>query len=326
MPPRKPRPRRAVYTALIGGYEKLRERESVVDSDVDFVCFTDDPSLVSTTWRVELIDVSFPMDSVRSARVLKTIGHPLLNQYEETIWVDNRVSLLGDPHAAFDELLADCDLFIFVHSFRDIVIDEFEAVVAGGYDDPGRVYEQLLHYSEIAPEVLNERALWTGFLPRRMTPEVRHISEVWHQQILRYSRRDQLSINVALHGTSARVTRFEHDNRASKWHEWPLRDAGLQRTPGRGHRFERSIRAPLASLRAVGPVRDDLLLAHQRSAEARDATIAKLRADSEALRKALTTSDQQRRRAEGALDAIMQSRSYKLARKLATARSFLRPR
>jgi hypothetical protein len=317
-------PRRAVYTALMGGYERLREQAAASASDVDFICLTDDPSLTSSTWRVELIDAAFPMDSVRSARTLKIGGHPVLDGYHETIWVDNRVSVVGDPNAIFDELLADCDLFLFHHSFRDLVIDEFEAVVRGGYDDPARVYEQLLHYSEAAPSVLDERAIWTGFIPRRWTPEVRRAMALWQMHVLRYSRRDQLSINLALHQSPASVRLLEHDNRRSRWHKWPTIDAALERKPATGHRFQDSIRAPLAALREAGPVREDLIRAHEEAATARDAQLRQARLDIEALRKDVWRTGQQLKRTEAELSAILNSRSYRIARRLAAARGAIR--
>lgn len=40
----------AVYTAIYGGYDTLREQPEM--PGVDFVCFTDDPGLRSSRWRV----------------------------------------------------------------------------------------------------------------------------------------------------------------------------------------------------------------------------------------------------------------------------------
>ena len=95
-------PRRAVYRALIGGYEQLREEEVARDSDVPFICFTDDSTLRSKTWEVVHVAPRVPFDSSRSARALKILGHPVLDDYDETLWIDNTVALRRPPDALYD--------------------------------------------------------------------------------------------------------------------------------------------------------------------------------------------------------------------------------
>lgn len=53
-------PRRAVYTALLGRYEELNEQPTALNTDIPFICFTDDPNLVSETWQIHLVDPLFP--------------------------------------------------------------------------------------------------------------------------------------------------------------------------------------------------------------------------------------------------------------------------
>ena len=44
----------------------------------------------------------------------------------------------------------------------------------------------------------------------------------WWEETLRYSRRDQLSVNVALDAARLPVNRIEVDNSRSEWHHWPV--------------------------------------------------------------------------------------------------------
>jgi hypothetical protein len=53
-------------------------------------------------------------------------------------------------------------------------------------------------------------------------PTVREAMHLWIDHILRYSRRDQLSINFVLAAANLPVTGIEVDNWASEWHQWPL--------------------------------------------------------------------------------------------------------
>ena len=75
----------AVYTALLGGYERLND-DQPRDSDLPFICFTDDPRLRSTTWDVRLVEPAFPLDLVRSQRDIKLRGHASLEEFSETLY------------------------------------------------------------------------------------------------------------------------------------------------------------------------------------------------------------------------------------------------
>lgn len=214
--------RRAVFTALLGSYEELIEQPWAARSDVDFICFTDSPDLVADSWDVRRVEPLFPLDLGRSQRALKILGHESLQGYDELIYIDNSVMLTADPREVFETWLDGADLAIPTHSFREHVIDEFDVVVELRYDDPARVHEQLLHYAELHPEVLDERPYWNGFSARRRTPAVDAAMTRWFQHVLRYSRRDQLSINVALAESDVAVRRIEIDNNESPWHRWPV--------------------------------------------------------------------------------------------------------
>jgi hypothetical protein len=213
---------RAVYTALFGGYERLLEQPVAASSDVEFICFTDDPGLTSTTWQVHVVEPHLPGDMVRSARVLKIRGHEALDAFHETLWIDNSVLLKRDPAELLDEWLSDGDLAMPAHSFRATVAAEFDAVLATGRDDRERVDEQFEVYSVHHPERLEGAVLWTAILARRRSPAVSRAMERWLDHVLRYSRRDQLSIGYVLEETGVVPTVIDLENRVSTWHEWPM--------------------------------------------------------------------------------------------------------
>ena len=214
-------PRRALYTVLIGEYEKLNELE-VSDSSVQAICFTDDPQLVSSTWDLVLIEPIFPGDYVRSQRLIKIQGHPLLDQYDEWLYIDNTVRLLKPPSYILDEFLKDCDLAIPTHSHREDVLEEFAVVKDLGLDSHERLEEQRLHYEEFSPSPLREQPLWTGIIARRPTSSVRKWSDSWAQHVLRYSRRDQLSVLTVIEIHKPNFKRVVIDTVSSDFHQWPI--------------------------------------------------------------------------------------------------------
>ena len=86
-----------VYTYLLGSYDQLLDQAVAADSDADFICFTDDPELASDTWRIEHVEPRYPTDIVRSARSLKILGHPALDEYDVTLCIDASVLLRPAP-------------------------------------------------------------------------------------------------------------------------------------------------------------------------------------------------------------------------------------
>lgn len=223
-----------VYTALVGGYERLNEQPVARASSLEFVCLTDDESLTSETWRMVHVPAAWPADPVRSSRALKILGHPEVDRYERSVWMDNSVVLRRDP-AFLLGLVDGAPLGLIAHWERDSLLEEFDAVLHLGLDDPARVHEQLNAYLLEEPRLLEERPYATTVLVRRRCPEVDATMRLWIDHVLRYSRRDQLSLNYALRRSGVAVARVEDDLRHADWAAWP-------RTPERSR--TRGLRAP----------------------------------------------------------------------------------
>lgn len=212
-----------VYTVLLGGYDALLDQPIGAQSEADFICFTDDSELTSQSWRTVSVEPFLPQDLHRSSRVYKILGHPMLEDYDVTICIDASVLLRARPEEIVAELLAaDVDMAMAEHSFRDSVLDEFDEVVRLNYDDRARVYEQLTDYAIHQPEALTAKPLWGGLLVRRQTPSVAAAMRMWFDQVLRYSRRDQLSLPYALQRSGLAYRAVALDNFSSALHEWPV--------------------------------------------------------------------------------------------------------
>ncbi|MHA1279825.1 MAG: glycosyltransferase domain-containing protein [Candidatus Helarchaeota archaeon] len=214
---------KCVYTVLIGNYEKLNEQEVRHDSSIDFVCFTDDKNLISKTWKIVNIDPIFPLDNIRSARAIKITPHRYLPQYKTSLYIDNSVTLKVIPEEIFNDFISDdYNLYCIKHSFRETVLDEFEEVLRINYDKPNTIMEQLNAYSIIDPDVFKQKPYWSGFLVRNHNQvSIKNMMEDWLAQIMRYSRRDQLSLNYTIRKHNIVVKDFDLDNSDSKYHKWP---------------------------------------------------------------------------------------------------------
>jgi hypothetical protein len=209
-----------VYTALFGSYESLVEQPLSAQSSCDFLCFTDDPTLTSQTWKIVHTEPSIPLDPVRSARHIKIVGHDALEGYQESLWIDNRIVLKKSPESLLRKWLHSNDIALISHSGRASVRAEFAAVLHWHLDDPARVREQLSVMEAIAPTVLDEVPYWSAIIARRNSARVNSAMRIWMDFVLRYSRRDQLSFNYTIQKQSLPVEVLELDNRQSEWHEW----------------------------------------------------------------------------------------------------------
>jgi len=211
-----------VYSVLMGGYEMLVEQPVAESSDVDFVLFTDDRGVTSESWQIRHEEPVLPQDPTRSSRRPKILPHVVLPEYDVSIYVDNRVVLRQDPQTIVDRLLPDDSvLAINAHDERETVRDEFEVVMRWGLDARWVCCEQLEHYESWRPDTLGRRPLWSGFMVRRHNdPVLIRANEIWWTQLLRYSRRDQLSFVLALAEAGLEPTIHHLPGRGSELHEW----------------------------------------------------------------------------------------------------------
>lgn len=216
--------RACVYTCLMGDYEALNPQPVAATSGLDLLCFTDRPDLAGEGWRMIGVEGMFPLDPVRSHRLVKLSPHRLLADYDVSLYIDNSVVLARDPALILADWLGAEGLFALPgHSFRETIADEFMEVLRLGLDDGMRVVEQLHHYRITDPQVLDEAPYWAAMLARRHHhPRVIAAMELWQAHVLRFSRRDQLSANLAFRRAGLDVRRIELDNLGSELHRWPV--------------------------------------------------------------------------------------------------------
>lgn len=200
------------------------------ESEVDFLCFVDQPEVKSTTWQLRPFELPLPTDPGRGSRFAKLHPHRLVPEYEVSLYIDNSVLLTASPELIMTDLLPpEADFAGLLHSFRATVEDEFAAVVDSAFDAPWICVEQLAHYRSLDPESLLLRPLATGFMLRRHhEPKVISAMETWWMHILRYSRRDQLSFWIAARATGLVPHVHDLDIRQSKYQQWP-RSTGRDR-------------------------------------------------------------------------------------------------
>jgi hypothetical protein len=214
-----------VYTCLFGEYEDLQEQPVRAESSATFVCFTDRSDLTSETWTIRRVEPAVPGDAPRSSRHPKILPHLHLADADRSLYIDNSVRLQRAPEEILVEMLPETsdDACFIRHSFRDSLWDEFGVVQQLGFDTPERISETLDAAMRLTPTVLDQSPLWGGMIARRhhREPLIRTM-EQWWTMVLRYSRRDQLSLPIVVAGSSASVRVIDWDNHQTSSHQWPI--------------------------------------------------------------------------------------------------------
>lgn len=118
----------AVYTALTGDYDNVNEI-LYKEEGVDYLLFTNNPSVQSNTWKVVL--VKSELDNQLLSREIKMLPHKYLDKkYDLSIYIDANAVIYGE----LSNLSYYCDenisLAITKHSVRNTLKEEFDACVS----------------------------------------------------------------------------------------------------------------------------------------------------------------------------------------------------
>lgn len=213
----------AVYTVCVGDGFSLPE---IYPADgVDYLCFTDNPQLEANGWKLKVINPILQSDLIRSSREPKIRPHKHLHDFSRSLYIDTRVLLKKDPKDLWDHLVGDNPIAFsaFYHSFHSTLEEEFEAVSKFGLDDNTRINEMRAVLQKNLPRALSDSFVWGGVLARmHHEPECIEAMEIWYAHVLRYSRRDQLSLPLALNSMKpSRVCLSQLDNHENAFLSWP---------------------------------------------------------------------------------------------------------
>ena len=211
--------RAVVYTAIIGGYDRLRSPVTH-DPDLDYIVFADDYLFpVPPPW-IRLKNSLRFVDNRRTSRYFKTHPYSVLPGYDISVWIDGAFQLRDLKAEDLEPMLGTADIAFFRHPKRDCTYEEVEAVLRYQLDSPERVdwvVKQLTAHGYHRHAGLVE----AGFIVRRQGAySLIGAMEEWWQMILNGSQRDQLSINFVLwkHGIQyAVIPGFSRRNKSVYW-------------------------------------------------------------------------------------------------------------
>lgn len=191
-----------IYTAVTGGYDVLRDPNHVLPN-CDYIAFADRP-IDCKVWQVHPLNYH-EEDVARAARFVKLHPHVYFPDHKISIWIDANIALEGDPQPFIDNLGGDGVMALFPHPHRNCVYVEGRECIKRSKDGAEIIEQQLAKYKARAfPE---DVGLWeTGVLVRKHNnPKCKQLMAAWWKELFLGSRRDQISLPVAIHDTGAFV-------------------------------------------------------------------------------------------------------------------------
>lgn len=199
----KPRePRIVVYTCITGGYDNIIE-PTVVTPGVDYICFTDDHTLKSKTWKFRPIPEELNgLSKVKQQRGVKILAHRYLADYDISVWVDGAVIVRGNIKEYLKTLDFDkYSVFVPEHPARKCIYAEKDACVRIKKikgDEVALAEKQMKRYKEEGFPT-NYGLVQTNVMMRKHNDQYsKDLMEKWWSELKDYSHRDQLSFNYAL--------------------------------------------------------------------------------------------------------------------------------
>ncbi|MBF0249689.1 MAG: DUF616 domain-containing protein [Alphaproteobacteria bacterium] len=188
--------KRAIYTVIVDGYDRLIEPQAF--AGWDYICFTDGKRaglkarMGLSKWQIRTLDPE-GLDSWRHSRLPKILPHRFLADYDYSVYIDGNARLLTDPAKLLDGL-GWPDMAVSEHPFRDTVFEEIAECIAQN-KAPRHLLERQREAYRAAGLPDDTALLENNFLLRRHNaPQVIALMEAWWEQLNTHSHRDQLSL------------------------------------------------------------------------------------------------------------------------------------
>ena len=207
-----------VYTAIFGGYDQLKPQPEI--PGVDYVCFTDEPTLDAPPWNV-VVERPLHDHPRMSAKHHKLFPHRVLPKNPLTVWIDGSVRIKRrDFPEAFLSHLNESGMALLPHPDRDNIFDEaaLSVKMRKYFDQP--IAEQVAHYRARGYEGKN--GLWACTVMARdsRNARLRRLHGRWMRENVRWSYQDQISLPYLLWKMRIEPGVFPYNLWDNEWFDW----------------------------------------------------------------------------------------------------------
>lgn len=189
-----------VYSCNFGAYENVKD-PLFIDPTVDYILFTDNKNIRSNTWKVQVINDDL-LDARRCSRLPKIMPHKYLPEHDISVYLDSSLELkTGNIRQMVADCMQDNEIAFYKHYSRNCVYDEIDFVMS--FADR-QVYDKELcirakqKYQDINYPKGNG-LFENAFIFRKNTKPIQELSELWWNEYITGTERDQFTLMYCLH-------------------------------------------------------------------------------------------------------------------------------
>jgi len=185
-----------IYTALFGDYDDLIDPREEYDG-CDFICFTNQKHLKSDIWEIRIIEECDLSASMMNRRY-KILPHQFLSNYEQSLYVDANIAIIGNPLDLANKYLGEFEIAVPKHFLRDCTYEEANIVIKSKKADEFIVKQQMKFYCD--NNFPREYGLSENNIIYRNHNNYNVIMsmQLWWTELNTWANRDQLSFGYVL--------------------------------------------------------------------------------------------------------------------------------
>lgn len=211
-----------VYTAIFNNYDWLKEPVFVPD-DVDFVCYSDSPSLKSKHWKIVRMDLKGLSPSLLNREIKLLYPYTELRNYDYSLYVDGSMMIKGDV-STFLRKYAQMRpvLMNFKHPNKDCLFEEINYCIQRGRGIAEKLEEQGKIYKD------NGMPKHYGLSDNKILLRDNHselgekMMREWYHHVITYSGRDQVCLPYILFKNQQKYSFFDEKIEKNDYFEtWP---------------------------------------------------------------------------------------------------------
>ena len=182
-----------VYTCITGNYE-LPVDHSNMEEEIEYICFSDDISIVPSGWKYLPIQNLDHLDNKDKNRYIKFHPNKFLPKHEYSIYIDFNIQIVKKLSELVDEIKTTKNsIFMYEHFNRQCAYEEARRVVYEGTAPFLKTKEQVKRY-ELDNFPRNFGLFEANVIVRKNTLDQEELMEKWWKEYKKGSKRDQISL------------------------------------------------------------------------------------------------------------------------------------
>lgn len=192
--------KRCVYTCLVGDYDNIKQ-QSYVDKNWDYICFTDNKELLNKKqdgiWQFRPL-LRTDLDSTRINRYHKILPHIVLSEYTESIYIDSNIDILSPFIFDLVEARKYVGLLLPGHFLEKCSYEHAKWILTTQKDETPTINEFLEKIRNDGFPI-NFGMTENNIIYRNHNNQrIKNIMDEWWLNIVKYCKRDQLSLTYLL--------------------------------------------------------------------------------------------------------------------------------